>query len=682
MAQEQVLWPGWETVKVIGKGGFGSVYEIRRDLFGTTESAALKVITIPQSDSEIDELRSDGHDRASIEKTYAQYMQSIISEYTMMRQLGDCPNIVSCDDVRYERHSDGIGWDIFIKMELLTPLTKAFPGRISEQLILKAGKDLCNALVMCKQFHVLHRDIKPQNIFISKTGEFKLGDFGIAKAAEHTMGGTKIGTYKYMAPEVYNNQPYGSAADIYSLGLVLYWMLNEHRLPFLPMPPAMPTFSDEEQAKLRRFRGEPIPAPKNGSPALKAIVLKACAFNPADRFASAADMLKALEQINQKTKSAPVSKTTEPEESLEDKTIRVRQTKATPNFYTYSFKPVGESAEFVINPIPEPSSTTPPKEPVRPPKNGKASDQKKPATTKKRKIKVILLILIICVVLAAITVLYIINTRNLSNSGWQNVTAVSAGNSHTVGLRKDGTVVAVGWNYYGQCNVEDWTDIAAVNAGDSHTVGLKKDGTVVSVGWNYYGQCDVGNWTDIIAVNAGGSHTVGLKKDGTVVAAGQNYYGQCNVEDWSDIVAVSAGDCHTVGLKKDGTVVAVGRNYDNQCDVGNWTDIIAVNAGGSHTVGLKKDGTVVAVGENSSGQCDVGAWTDIVAVHAGALHTVGLKKDGTVVAVGNNFYGTCNVDEWTDIVAVCADSSHTVGLKKDGTVVAIGENTNGQCGVS
>ena len=67
---------------------------------------------------------------------------------------------------------------------------------------------------------------------------------------------------------------------------------------------------------------------------------------------------------------------------------------------------------------------------------------------------------------------------------------------HTVGLKSDGTVVAVGDNYYGQFNVGSWTNIVQVAAGDSHTVGLKSDGTVVAVGDNYCGQLDVGSWTD------------------------------------------------------------------------------------------------------------------------------------------------------------------------------------------
>jgi len=261
------------------------------------------------------------------------------------------------------------------------------------------------------------------------------------------------------------------------------------------------------------------------------------------------------------------------------------------------------------------------------------------------------------------------------------ITQVAAGSAHTVGLKSDGTVVAVGRNNFGQCDVGGWTDITQVAAGGTHTVGLKSDGTVVAVGYNYDGQCDVGGWTDITQVAAGSAHTVGLKSDGTVVAVGRNDDGQCNVGGWTDITQVAAGLYHTVGLKSDGTVVAVGRNDDGQCNVGGWTDIIRVATSYYHTVGLKSDGTVVAVGNNSFGQCNVGGWTDITQVAAANYHTVGLKSDGTVVAVGWNGYGQCDVGGWTDITQVAAGGYHTVGLRDNGRVVAVGDNDYGQCDV-
>jgi alpha-tubulin suppressor-like RCC1 family protein len=111
-----------------------------------------------------------------------------------------------------------------------------------------------------------------------------------------------------------------------------------------------------------------------------------------------------------------------------------------------------------------------------------------------------------------------------------------------------------------------------IAAGYRHTVGLKSDGTVTAVGDNKYGQCDVSGWRDMVAVAAGNahtgnSHTIGLKSDGTVAAVGCYKDDQCDVSGGRDIVAVAAGWRRTVGLKSDGTVVAVGRNNEGQCNV-------------------------------------------------------------------------------------------------------------------
>ena len=280
------------------------------------------------------------------------------------------------------------------------------------------------------------------------------------------------------------------------------------------------------------------------------------------------------------------------------------------------------------------------------------------------------------------------DAQERSMSLWDTIavrTTLAAGKAHTAALKTNGTVIAVGNNDDGQCNVSGWTDIVAISAGSYYTVGLKADGTVVAVGNNKNRQCDVSDWTDIVAIGAAYNHTVGLKADGTVVAAGV----QCDVSSWTDIVAISVGYAHIVGLKADGTVVVADNNVPTEPadryvkgNVSDWTDIVAISLGRWHTVGLKANGSVVAVGDNSDGQCDISEWTDIVAISAGDSHTVGLKADGTVVAVGNNKYGQCGVSRWTDIMAISAGAFHTVGLKSDGTVVATGWNDDGQCNVS
>lgn len=291
---QSVTWPGWQTVRLIGQGSFGTVYEIQRQVFEETEKAALKVISIPQNRSEIDELYSDGYDEESITSTFQSHLKSIVAEYTLTRKMNDCVNIVTCEDVRYVQHDDGIGWDIFIKMELLTPLVKALGDEDPEQIAIRLGLDMCNALSECRKHEIVHRDIKPQNIFVSEAGDYKLGDFGIAKTVEKTTGGTKIGTYKYMAPEVYNNQPYGCSADIYSLGMVMYWLLNKRRMPFLPLPPEKLKVGMEETARKRRMAGEPLLPPACGGSLLKQVVLRACAFDPQERYQTPNQMQRDL----------------------------------------------------------------------------------------------------------------------------------------------------------------------------------------------------------------------------------------------------------------------------------------------------------------------------------------------------------------------------------------------------
>ena len=254
---------------------------------------------------------------------------------------------------------------------------------------------------------------------------------------------------------------------------------------------------------------------------------------------------------------------------------------------------------------------------------------------------------------------------------------VAAGAKHLVGLKSDGTVVAVGTNTLGQCDVGDWIDIVQVSAGYYYTVGLRSDGTVVAVGSNSHGQSNLGRWTDIVQIAAGPNHVVGLKSDGTVVVKGGNEYGQWSsgIHDWTDITQVAAGALHTVGLKSDGTVVAVGcvnGNNRGQCNVSNWTDIVHVTASqvGGSTFGLRSDGTVVAVGNNEYRQCDVGGWTDIVQVTTyWWTHTVGLKNDGTVITT-TPLPTAVDVSTWNDIIQVSGGRNDIAGLKSDGTVVS------------
>ena len=293
-----IVWPGWEVVDKLGEGSFGGVYEIQRTLpDGTVERAALKKLTVPRDREELDVLRAQSFSMARITAYFKQQMEELVNEYLFMQELGGCPNVVSCQDIRYFQHNDGIGWDIYIRMELLKPLKKVVAKKYSEYQVLRLGMDICRALLACESVNIIHRDIKPENILVSENGRYKLGDFGIAKVSEKTQTGTLAGTNGYMAPEVANLQQYGTEVDIYSLGLVLYWMMNNNTLPFLPPPPTISSAEQRQEAITRRLDGEPLPSPRNGSEYLKRVVLKACSYNPEDRFRSAREFGAALQHI-------------------------------------------------------------------------------------------------------------------------------------------------------------------------------------------------------------------------------------------------------------------------------------------------------------------------------------------------------------------------------------------------
>ena len=289
----------WSIVREIGEGSFGKVFEIERRDFGYTYKAALKAITIPQSQSEVKSVLADGMDEQSATSYFRGFVEEMVAEFVLMSKLKGHSNIVSYEDHRVVELTEGIGWDILIRMELLTPLLdNVSKNPLSRSDVIKLGIDICKALEVCRKNNIIHRDIKPENIFYSDIGDFKLGDFGIAKTVEKTTGGlSKKGTYTYMAPEVYKGEAYGASGDLYSLGIVLYRFMNNNRTPFLPPYPTPIKYADRESAMARRIKGEALPAPANADEALSRVILKACAYSPKDRYLTPADMRHDLEAL-------------------------------------------------------------------------------------------------------------------------------------------------------------------------------------------------------------------------------------------------------------------------------------------------------------------------------------------------------------------------------------------------
>ena len=301
-----IVFDKWKICRELGQGSYGTVYEIQREDFGGVYKAALKVITVPQSRTELQSVLDEGMTPPQAKQYFYSVVEDIGRECAIMSRLKGTGNIVSYEDHAVLRHPDGIGWDILIRMELLHPLLPyVYEHPMARRDIIRLGIDICKALELCQRYNIIHRDIKPENIFISDNGDYKLGDFGIARTIERTTSGlSKKGTYSYMAPEVYIGKEYGFSVDTYSLGLVLYRMLNKNRGPFLPQPPEAITYDNREQALARRVSGEPLPRPFYGEGRLGEIVLKACAFDPKDRYSSPQQLRQELEAISYEAQDA------------------------------------------------------------------------------------------------------------------------------------------------------------------------------------------------------------------------------------------------------------------------------------------------------------------------------------------------------------------------------------------
>ena len=473
-----------------------------------------------------------------------------------------------------------------------------------------------------------------------------------------------------MAPEVYNNQPYDSRSDIYSLGMVLYRLLNENRGPFLPMPPETYSAEDEAEAREKRMHGQELPPPMHGSPVLKQIVQRACRYFPEDRYQSSEEMLRDLQLCRDGAVELPKAKTVrhkavaeDPVQSAQKQRKRKRILGGVLTVFAILILTVvvmgsikenmrkeaeaAEAARIAAEEAAEQQRQLEEKEKKRQEEQEKLRmEQEKQAALEKY---------------AADRLARI---QKLSR-----VDTLGVGGEHIVGLKADGTVVAVGNNQEGQCNVSEWKDIQSIAVGKDYTLGLREDGTVVSTGENSMGQCNVSDWTDIISISTSDSHTVGLKSDGTVVAVGNNSLGQCEVSDWKDIVSVGTCMLHTIGVKSDGTLVSAGLLMDigtRELDIQDWTDIQAISTGFLGIAGIRSDGTLITSDGFGDAMDD---WEDIVALRMGTDFVVGLKMDGTLVGCGSNGDENLEFGDWTDIQGFDADFAHTIGVKSDGTIL-------------
>jgi len=284
--------PSYTPVEKIGTGSFGSVFKCERDGI----YYAIKIIPIPANDDELQMLLSR-YEIEAVKESLRDKVDNYRREIKLMSELKGNRSIVNIEDYQVVESDDGLRFYIVIRMELLTSLTSySSKNTLSQNDIIRMGIDICDALIICEKHSVVHRDIKPENIMIHSDGAFKLGDFGVAKQLSKTTVGTIAGTEGFMAPEISKGQEYSHTADIYSLGILLYYYLNSKKMPFVA-PDNRSIIAEQEAIMKRMNYPEVLPLPANCSESLGQIVVKACMFDKSCRYRSAADMRADLVKV-------------------------------------------------------------------------------------------------------------------------------------------------------------------------------------------------------------------------------------------------------------------------------------------------------------------------------------------------------------------------------------------------
>lgn len=286
------LWGHWIPVSRIYHSGSCSVYTLSGGRAEQGFSCVVKVVTVLGQGEEL-------------ERSLAETQQEIAA----LARLRGCENVVTLyDDACFPLQENGalVGWDVLLRMEQLDCVAELL--REGETLpvseVQTLARDIAAALAAAHHAGLIHRDVKPANLYRTADGRFQLGDFSIARRCRTGVLETMTGTAAYMAPEVARGEVYDGRADLYSLGIVLYQLLNHGQLPL--MEDDTP-FSEREAAVRRRWQGAKLPPPPEGDWRLKRIVLRCCQAQPQRRFTSADALLNALDQPKHGWRTAAVA---------------------------------------------------------------------------------------------------------------------------------------------------------------------------------------------------------------------------------------------------------------------------------------------------------------------------------------------------------------------------------------
>ena len=292
----KAVWPDWDVEKTLDHDTWGSLFQVvKKREHGPEKRAAVRVISIPQNESEVSILRAEGLSEENIRSYFYGMVRNIVRKYKLMQSLEASQCFISVEDYKALEKRNEFGWVIAARMTLMPSLEKYSSGKtFTEAEVLKIGLDILSALELCEQKNIVHLNVDPSYIYVDRSGKYRLGEFDLTAGSENTGAYYFNGAQNYIAPEVERGAVYDRRADLYSLGMILYRLMNRKRMPFQKSAASGAGPLEREAANRRRLDGEEFPAPYDASRQMAKVIMRACAFEPEARFASASAMKQAL----------------------------------------------------------------------------------------------------------------------------------------------------------------------------------------------------------------------------------------------------------------------------------------------------------------------------------------------------------------------------------------------------
>ncbi|MGE4485448.1 MAG: YARHG domain-containing protein [Oscillospiraceae bacterium] len=269
------VWPEWEIVGTLGKGPFGAVYLIERKDGEKPVYSAVKVITVPPDRSAVDNAAGQGIGLDELKSYFDKFKSDLNWELTMCSSASS-PYIAETHKLAVVDTEDWPGWSAYIRMPVLTPLPVYFAkAKAGPEEAVRLGREICTALEVFGRFGLIHGAVHPGNVMVKDGGDFVLSDFGVRRCLKRAGSGL-FGdiSNEYEAPEIKEGGAFSTAADIYSLGMMMSYVFCGGVLP----------------------DGE-LHCGKKIDPRLIDIIRKATAQEPMERYISAAAMLDDLNKL-------------------------------------------------------------------------------------------------------------------------------------------------------------------------------------------------------------------------------------------------------------------------------------------------------------------------------------------------------------------------------------------------